>query len=150
MQTAIDWKIHFCGYEGWNWRNKIDFLPYLCNAHTHGMEKYHHPDFQVVLNLPITEICRILNTLSLMVKRGHCFHDGELVYSIYEDCPVRLSGFTEGGRKVLRVIIPDQYNQYPENPECDHPYWFQQFETEKLYCKKGSNNGTTYKKQQTG
>ena len=136
MQTAIDWRIHLCGYECWESRRETGFLPYLCNAHTHGMEKYHHPDFQVVLNLSIPEICRILNTLSLMVKRGYRFHDGELVYSIYEDCPVRLSEFTESGRKVLRVVIPDRYNQYPENPECDHPYWFQQFETEKLYVRK--------------
>ena len=54
MNNNIDWIIHLvangacdeCGKE------EKGFLPYTCNAHTHGMEKYDHPDFQVVLSLP--------------------------------------------------------------------------------------------------
>ena len=56
MNNNIDWIIHLvangacdeCGKE------EKGFLPYTCNAHTHGMEKYDHPDFQVVLSLPPT------------------------------------------------------------------------------------------------
>lgn len=67
MNNNIDWIIHLvangacdeCGKE------EKGFLPYTCNAHTHGMEKYDHPDFQVVLSLPPREIGRILNTLGL-------------------------------------------------------------------------------------
>ena len=65
MNNNVDWIIHLvangacdeCGKE------EKGFLPYTCNAHTHGMEKYGHPDFQVVLSLPPREIGRILNTL---------------------------------------------------------------------------------------
>lgn len=54
MNNNIDWIIHLvangacdeCGKE------EKGFLPYTCNAHTHGMEKYGHPDFQVVRSLP--------------------------------------------------------------------------------------------------
>ncbi len=45
MDTKVDWIIHYV------FDNPGPY-PYLCNAHTHGMEKYHHLDFQMVLNLP--------------------------------------------------------------------------------------------------
>ena len=70
----IDWIIHLvtngaqceeCG------EVESGFLPYMCNAHTHGMERYNHLDFQIVLNYPPNEIGRILNEFgyaSKMVK----------------------------------------------------------------------------------
>lgn len=51
MRDKIDWIIHYCA-------NGIDcadcgkietgYLPYTCNAHTHGLAKYGHMDFQIV------------------------------------------------------------------------------------------------------
>ena len=55
MEKEIDWIIHLvangvpcdcCG------KTERGFIPNACNAHTHGMEKYGHPDFQVVINYP--------------------------------------------------------------------------------------------------
>ena len=49
MERKIDWVIHYvangavcekCG------RVENGFINGFCNAHTHGMEKYRHPDFQ--------------------------------------------------------------------------------------------------------
>lgn len=103
----IDWIIHLvangteceeCG------KTESSFLPYLCNAHTHGMEKYNHPDFQMVLRTSNEEICRILNTLGLRVQQGERYFDDAYVTGIYEDCSVRLQEFEETGRKVLRVF----------------------------------------------
>ena len=72
-KLKIDWVIHCC-------RNgapcaecgKVEtgYLKFACNAHTHGMERYNHPDFQVVLNWPDNEIARILNTFGLWVQEG--------------------------------------------------------------------------------
>ena len=45
--------------------------------------------------------------------------------------------FTECNRKVLRVVIPDQHNHYPESPACEAPYSFQHIETDDLYVGKG-------------
>lgn len=45
MGKNVDWIIHYI-------LDDPGPYPYLCNAHTHGMEKYRHPDFQMVLNLP--------------------------------------------------------------------------------------------------
>ena len=51
---------------------------------------------------------------------------------IFEDCPVRLDSFQETGREVLRVIIPDSQNRFPEDPNCDYPYSFQLVPTNTL------------------
>ena len=66
MDTKVDWIIHYVFDDPGPY-------PYLCNAHTHGnsingMEKYHHLDFQMVLNLPQEHICYLLNTLGRRVQ----------------------------------------------------------------------------------
>ena len=139
MAQKIDWVIHLvangvcddCG------KTENGFLPFACNAHTHGMKRYHHPDFQMVLRLPPREICRILNTLGLRVQAGEHFQARDMISGIYEDCDVRLEEFEETGRNVLRVIIPDKYNRFPEDDHCMEPYRLQTLETEDLYLKGG-------------
>jgi hypothetical protein len=138
MKLRIDWIIHMvtngvcdeCG------KAEDSFLPYACNAHTHGMERYGHLDFQLVLALPPKEIMRILNTMELRVQAGERFKAGDMVAGIYEDCDVRLDEFEETGRKVLRVVIPDKYNIFPEDERCVDTYRLQLLETEAL-CVKG-------------
>lgn len=88
------------------------------NRHTHGMERYDHLDFQVVLNLRPDEIGRLLNTMGSRVQRGERFKAGEMVDGLYLDCPIRLDTFKESGRRVLRLIVPDANNLFPENPRC--------------------------------
>jgi len=138
--AKFDWIIHLCA-------NGVvcdecgevvkGFLPGTCNAHTHGMEKHHHMDFQLVLALPVKEIARILNTMGLRVQAGERFHDGDLVSGIYEDCDIRLDEYEETGRTVLRVIIPDKYNIFPEDENCMPIYRIQLLETDDLYREEG-------------
>ena len=104
----------------------------LCNAHTHGLEKFGHMNFQMVLNYDHQEIGRILNTMSERVIEGERFADGDMVSGIYEDCDVRLKEFFETDRTVLRVIIPDKENRFPEDAECEEPYKYQLLETDDL------------------
>ena len=131
----IDWVIHLvangacceqCG------EMETGFKEYLCNAHTHGMARYDHPDFQMVLAAEPNEIGRILNSFGLMVQNGYKFKDGEYVAGIYEDCVVRLQKFQENDREVLRVIIPDRNNIFPEDPRCEEPYCHQLLPTSEL------------------
>lgn len=140
MEHKIDWIIHCCCNGGCDECGKVEngFLPYTCNAHTHGMEQYDHPDFQMVLYLPRKEIMRILNTFGLMVQQGRKFHNGEYVSGIYLDCSVRLMEFEETGRKVLRVVIPDKNNIYPEDANCRPHYRFQNLKTDDLYVNGGA------------
>jgi hypothetical protein len=114
-----------------NWL--IDYVvdqhgPYghLVNAHTHGMDDYLHMDFQVVLNFPTKHICYLLNTMGMRVQAGESFHDGDMVSGLHEDCDVRLKQCRETGRGVLRLVIPDKCNHFPENAECMEPYKYQE------------------------
>lgn len=140
--SKVDWIIHMvangvpcddCG------KVEDSFLPYICNAHTHGMEKYNHMDFQMVISYSQQEIMRILNTFGIWVRDGRTFHAGELIDGIYEDCPVRLDEFTESGRTVLRVVIPDRNNKFPEDSDCMEPYKYQALDTGALYKKEGAD-----------
>ena len=134
--SKINWVIHHimnvveCACCG---KTNGGFLQYACNAHTHGMNQYDHMDFQLVLSLPPYEICRILNTLVLRVQDGEKFKAGDMVSGIYEDCQIRLDEFEETGRKVLRVIIPDKYNIFPDDDRCMETYKLQMLQTEELY-----------------
>lgn len=114
-----------------------DMIPGAANFHTHGMEKYNHPDFQLVLNYDLQMAGYILNTLGDRVCAGERFKDGDYVKGIFEDCDVRLDTYEETGRNVLRVIIPDAHNIFPDEAGCDMRYWVQLFNTEDLYVKKG-------------
>ena len=111
------------------------FREYACNANTHGMAQYGHMDFQIVLALPDHEIARILNTLCLRVQAGERFKAGDMVSGIYEDCQIRLDEFEETDRKVLRVIIPDKYNIFPDDDRCMETYKLQMLTTKDLELK---------------
>jgi hypothetical protein len=91
--AKIDWIIHCCsnGVVCYECKKVVTgFLQNTCNAHTHGMEKYHHMDFQMVLFLPPEEIGRILNTLGLRVQAGKYNNefDGEPDMPISEDIQI--------------------------------------------------------------
>ena len=139
MDQKIDWVIHLVANGACDECGEIEtgFLPYMCNAHTHGLERYGHLDFQMVLFLPTEEIGRIFNTLGLRVQSGERFRSGDMVSGIYEDCDVRLDEYEETGRKVLRVIIPDANNIFPEEGDCMLPYCLQFLKTDELCVERG-------------
>lgn len=139
--TNIDWIIHLCANGvpcAKCGKVETGFLPGTCNAHTHGMERYQHLDFQVVLALPPQEIGRILNTLGLRVQNGERFHAGDRVSGIYLDCDIRLDAYEETGRTVLRVMIPDKNNIFPDDERCAPTYRLQLLKTEELYQEGGT------------
>lgn len=100
-----------------------DLPDYIQNNHTHGMqEEYDHYDFQLLINPGENEISRLLNTISFRVQEGERFIHGQMVSGLYEDCNIRLDLSRETGRDVLRLIIPDADNRFPEDPLCKEPY----------------------------
>lgn len=139
-KPEINWIIHCC-------RNGVvcdecgdvenGFLEYACNAHTHGMGQYNHMDFQMVVQYSDESICRILNTFGLWVQQGRRFKTGDVVSGIFEDCDVKLQEFAECDRRVLRVIIPDKHNVFPDEEGCLYPYTLQLFPTDMLWSKGG-------------
>ena len=140
MKNNIGWIIHLCANGNCDECGKREegFLPYTCNAHTHGMEEYRHMDFQLVLKAHPAEIGRILNTFGLWVQSGRRFKAGDMVSGIFQDCNVRLDEFEETGRTVLRIIIPDDENRFPEDEECMEVYRLQLLETDELWRKDGT------------
>ena len=92
------------------------------NTHTHGMDQYDHLDFQVVLKVAPNIFGYLLNTMGDRVRNGEKFKTGDMVSGLFEDCDVRLDLFKETGRDVLRLIIPDGDNNFPESPLCKEPY----------------------------
>ena len=141
MNPKIDWIIEilangvYCATCG---KVENHYPDYICNAHTHGMAKYAHPDFQLVINLHPNQMGYILNTLGLRVQAGEKFKAGDMVEDIFERCPLRLDEAAESGRMVLRVIIPDDQNRLPEDPNCEYPYSYQLVPTDELARKEGS------------
>lgn len=140
MKKDFDWIIHCimngakCAVCG---EPIHDMVPGSANFHTHGMDKYNHPDFQLVLGCNMQLAGYILNTLGARVRAGERFKDGDYVKGIFEDCDVRLDTYEETGRNVLRVIVPDANNLFPDEAGCDMYYWVQLFETDELYINLG-------------
>lgn len=87
--------------------------------------------------MPPEDMGYVLNTFGLRVQEGERFKAGDMVEGIFLDCPVRLDEFDESGRKVLRDIIPDSRNRFPEDSNCDYPYSYQLVPTDELDRKEG-------------
>ena len=70
MRSEIDWVIHYCA-------NGVkcaccdkfvtNYLPMMCNMHTHGLEKCGHPNFQIVLDFPMEISGRICLIFSFII-----------------------------------------------------------------------------------
>jgi hypothetical protein len=82
------------------------------NAHTHGLEDgYGHPDFQIILPLPFATAHQILANLVDAVKSGRRFAAGDTASGVIRGFNVSFAEATEGGRDVLRVIVPGPEGQ---------------------------------------
>lgn len=109
------------------------FLPNMCDAHTHGMDKYGHQEFQIVLMIGAELICYILNALGLRVQAGESFKDGDSVAEIIRDYNIRIKEVEVDGKKLLRVILPDAQGCFPEDVHCAEYYNQQHYPMEMLY-----------------
>lgn len=82
--------------------------PGLANIHTHGIgETWGHPEFQVVVPIPPDVATAILDVLADRVKAGERFEAGRRYGDVIARLDVMMVEATEGGRPVLRVILPD-------------------------------------------
>lgn len=136
-----DWMIHSVftrACDGCGKEHHSPVSPYLCDNHTHGLTKYWNRELQLVLKLSNEETMYILNTIGKMMQKGARFQAGDLIAGVYEDCMVRLDEFWDSGaggrqKKILRVIIPDGKNRWPEDPKCEAVYRLQTLPTSTIY-----------------
>ncbi len=144
MKENINWRIDVesnhcvCSVCGGIMPQAKRFLPAVCNAHTHGMEAYNHLDFQIVLDFKEKELHRILNAFALKVQAGQRFAAGDYVAGIYSGGNIRLDEAEEDGRKVLRIVIPDKNNKFPEDVACTGYYRLQALATKDLSVESGA------------
>ncbi len=126
QKQKIDWIIHFvangeicecCG------ETVSGFPEYMANAHTHGMERYGHLDFQIVLAMDPYVVGTILNNMGCRVQNGEKFKSGDILSDVLAgDYDVHLLEVEETGRNVLRIILPDPENRFPGDKKCEYPY----------------------------
>lgn len=84
-----------------------DESPTGINIHTHGLETYDHPDFQLIVPLPQQFAHSIVSDLANRVKNGERFSAEQNVDKVIKQWPVKLIDAEESGRKVLRIVLPD-------------------------------------------
>lgn len=137
-----DWEIHYvsnsapCIREG---RVEKSFPEHICDAHTHGMNRYGHLEFQVVIDYGPRNIGYLLNTMGYRVKAGETFRNGDLVKGLLKNYDVQIRQMTDStGEPVLRLVIPDKQYRWPENAEP--PYQYQMLATHLLYLDSGTSN----------
>lgn len=126
MEKKVDWVWHFvangvqcdeCG------KVENGFPTYICDAHTHGMNRYGHLEFQVVINYGPEEVGRLLNEMGRRVQNGERFKNGDVVKGLYLDCDILLMEIPDvNNQPVLRLIIPDKHNKMPEDSTPPHSY----------------------------
>lgn len=79
------------------------------NAHTHGFEEsWKHPDVQIVIYMPQEQLHGILITMADRVKSGKKYEPGVKYDDVLRGFPVMFAWAKEGGRKLLRMILPDK------------------------------------------
>ena len=139
-ETKMNWIIHYeADYicDACREKHAPFFKPFLCNAHTHGMrETYKHPEFQTVLHIGEYKVAYILNTLCSMVQKGRRFKSGEVVSNVIANYDLQLFETSDNGEKLFRVVIPDAYNHFPDDKDCENYYNLQHLDTEDLYVNK--------------
>jgi len=113
---AVDWIIHMV--------IDSDGPGGIRNSHTHGMERYNHLDFQMVLPLSQEQTMQLLNTIGREVQSGKRFQPGQYSGEVFS-CDFRLELHRETGRDVLRLIFPDPQMRFPEDSLCETPYKYQ-------------------------
>ena len=127
---SYDWMIHIvadgtpcevCGEA-----HADQFYGGMCDAHTHGLDKYGSLELQFVLAYPPESICYILNSVGENIRNGLMLEDGMTIDGLFED-GAKLKVFkttAESGKPVFRLIMPDGEFRWPEDSD-EYPYCLQ-------------------------
>lgn len=138
QDNKIDWIVHYVGNGvPCDECGKVEdcFPEYICDAHTHGMNKYGHLEFQVVIAYGLQETGRLLNEMGFKVMCGERFKDGDRISGLYLDCDIIIKQtFDYYGKPILRLVIPDKENRLPT--DSMPPFSYQDFDTRMLYIDK--------------
>lgn len=95
----------------------------MANYHTHGLEKSkNHQDFQIVLPIDPKTAHNIFFVFVNRINKGESFKKDTTVSDIIKNFDIKLIEKVDGERKVLRVLLPDQNGNFPNDDECENFY----------------------------
>jgi|LakMenE01Jun11ns_1017448.scaffolds.fasta_scaffold9899491_2 hypothetical protein len=87
--------------------------PYKVNVHTHHVEEsFGHKDIQICINLKPELIHMLLVNVINNIKAGVKYEPGKKYEKIVDNFKLEFIEVTESGRKVLRLLIPDEKGNY--------------------------------------
>lgn len=120
----------------------FDKIKHIGNVHTHGLDKYNHPELCTVLNIDPYILGRILNSMGKMVQSNiTSFSIGRFSSVLQGDYEVELIKFPD--ENVLYIMLPDKNNKLPGEEGCQEPYCHQRFYA-KLIHEHNIVNGMEY------
>lgn len=110
LKKYLKWEMDMLKTYGWYVHIvQLETNPNLANAHTHGIfESFGHLDFQIALSLPKNVYSYIFAELVERINDDKIFTDGMIVDDLLEKYNVKFLKYTESGRDVMRIIIPDR------------------------------------------
>lgn len=95
----------------------------MANIHTHGVsETFNHLDIQVVLPLSPEIIHPVLVKVVERIQMGETFEEHTHYRDIFFDKNVCFVIREEGGRQVLRMLIPDSNGRFPFEEGCEKSF----------------------------
>ena len=89
-----------------------DTCPYNVNIHSHGLNKYNHSDIQICFRLEKETAHAILTCIIDRIKNGEKFETGWYYAGIIMNYNIEFAEAEEFGRKVLRIIFPDENGDF--------------------------------------
>lgn len=124
MDFKPDWTIHYvqdhdCDVCKKHGKHDMDYS-YIANIHTHGLDKYGHPEICVVLDIG-EQICHVLNSIGYRIACNHeKFEEGYNDTVLANGYKVKFVKYDRDD--TLYLILPDANNHLPENISCTMPY----------------------------
>jgi hypothetical protein len=102
-------------------------VPGKCiDYHTHGIQEGHnHMDFQVVFPINPEMIHTFMHGLYSVVKDGGVIPVETRYADVLQGYDVYFRVYEQGGRNVLRMLLPDKNNLFPMDDGCDPEFLFQ-------------------------
>lgn len=94
------------------------FHKYMCDAHSHGMDKFGHRELQMVLLIDQKLIAYAINSVAEKILDEDIKPKDKLVISNVFGCDIRLDEATDKDGKLLwRIVVPDEKGKYPEETD---------------------------------
>ena len=114
--NKYDWIIHYVFGEG-------DDYGLFADIHTHGLEKYNHPELLITIALPQEIVGAILNNLGIRITNGERFDESELRTDIIaNNVPVKVFNTCVNEKNISLLIFPDKNLKFPDDEACEFPY----------------------------